>query len=252
MNSSTENVVLLGSYGGIAAPLARLLAERGCRLLLAGRNIVALQSQAADLKVRSGVEPFVEPFDALDEAGHAAFFGRCCERFGGEVTGVVLCFGTLTDQREAEQDWAKARALLDTNFTAAVSILEIAARYFETAHRGYIAAVSSVAGDRGRQSNYLYSAAKAGLSAYLQGLRNRLFRSGVHVITVKPGMVDTPMTTGIVKPRSPLVARPERVAADIDRAIRRRRNEIYTPWFWRCIMLAIRNVPEAIFKRLKL
>jgi short-subunit dehydrogenase len=112
--------------------------------------------------------------------------------------------------------------------------------------------ISSVAGDRGRGSNYVYGSAKAGLSAYLSGLRNRLFAHGVAVITIKPGFVDTSMTAGRLDPKSPLVATPERVAADIDRAIRRRRNVVYTPWFWWPIMIIIRSIPESIFKRLRL
>ena len=112
--------------------------------------------------------------------------------------------------------------------------------------------VSSVAGDRGRQSNYLYGSTKAGFSTYLDGMRNRLYRSGVTVITVKPGFVDTSMTWGLLNPKSPLVATPERVARDIARAIRRRKNTVYTPWFWALVMLAIRLVPEPIFKRLSL
>ena len=133
-----------------------------------------------------------------------------------------------------------------------MALLAPLANYLESRRRGYLAAISSVAGDRGRQSNYTYGAAKAGLTAYLQGLRNRLYRSGVHVLTIKPGFVDTRMTQGRVNPNSPLVASAARVARDIDRAIRRRRNVIYTPWFWRPIMLAVRALPEFLFKRLKL
>src|SRR6516164_9862855 len=125
------------------------------------------------------------------------------------------------------------RQSLDVNFLSAAELLEIAAAYFEPRRSGFIAAISSVAGDRGRQSNYTYGAAKAGLTAYLQGLRNRLWRAGVHVLTVNPGFVDTPMTRGRINPNSLLVATPERVARDIDRALRRRRDVLYTPWFWR-------------------
>ncbi len=141
---------------------------------------------------------------------------------------------------------------MEINLTSAVVLLSLFANYLEDRRSGYLAVISSVAGDRGRQSNYTYGAAKAGLTAYLQGLRNRLYRSGVHVLTVKPGFVDTPMTHGRVNPDSPLVASPARVARDIDWAIRRRRNVIYTPWFWRPIMLAVRLVPEFVFKRLRL
>jgi short-subunit dehydrogenase len=165
---------------------------------------------------------------------------------------VLLAFGTLPAQAEAQRDPAMARAAIDVNLTAAACLLELFAARMEARGRGWIAGISSVAGDRGRQSNYIYGAAKAGLTAYLAGLRNRLAKKGVHVVTVKPGFVDTPMTHGMVNPKSPLVASPERVAAGIVRAIRRRRNVVYLPWFWRAIMGVVTRVPEAIFKRMKL
>jgi short-subunit dehydrogenase len=131
-------------------------------------------------------------------------------------------------------------------------LLEKFATMMESQRGGCLAAISSVAGDRGRQSNYIYGAAKAGLSTFLDGLRNRMFRVGVHVLSIKPGFVDTPMTLGKINPRSPLVASPDRVARDIDRALLRRENVLYTPWFWWPIMKVIRLVPEPIFKRLGL
>ena len=124
----------------------------------------------------------------------------------------------------------------------------MAANHLERRGAGYLAAISSVAGDRGRQSNYTYGIAKAGLTAYLQGLRNRLFHAGVHVLTINPGFTDTPMTRGKVDPKSPMVASPERVARDIDRTIRKRRNVLYTPWFWGPIMMIIRLVPESVLR----
>jgi short-subunit dehydrogenase len=140
--------------------------------------------------------------------------------------------------------------MLDSNFTAAVSVLNLAADYFAARRGGFLCVLSSVAGDRGRQSNYLYGAAKGGLTVYLQGLRNRLSRSGVQVTTVKPGFVDTPMTYG--KPGLFLTATPERAARGILRAIRRRKDEVYVPGFWRWIMEIVRTVPECVFKRMKL
>ena len=151
--------------------------------------------------------------------------------------------------------------MIDVNFSAAVSVLNRFADYFELPHpalsqgervQRYICGISSVAGERGRQSNYIYGATKAAFTTYLAGLRNRLQRSGVAVITVKPGFVDTSMTWGRLNPDSPLVAQPERVGRDIVRAIRKRKNVIYTPWFWAGIMLIIRLIPEPLFKRLRL
>jgi short-subunit dehydrogenase len=158
----------------------------------------------------------------------------------------------MADEQAARRDFAQARQMIDVNFTSAVSILGLVAGHMEDRRHGWIAAVSSVAGDRGRQSNYHYGATKAALSAWLQGLRNRLHPAGVRVLTVKPGMVDTPMTEGVVDPRSPLVSTPERVAQDIDRAIRGRGNVLYTPARWALIMGVIRSLPECVFKRLRL
>jgi len=138
--------------------------------------------------------------------------------------------------------------MIDVNYTSAVSILNIAANYFEERQRGFIGAISSVAGDRGRQSNYIYGSTKAGLSVYLEGLRNRLHASGVQVLTIKPGMVDTKMTYGVVYD-SPLLASPTKVAQDISKGIEKKRNVLYTPWFWIVIMFIIKIIPEFIFKR---
>jgi short-subunit dehydrogenase len=247
----SENILILGATSGIAKELSRRLAARGCSLVLAGRDPAELGKLAADLRLRSEGRVVIEAFDALDFAGHDAFVERCLSR-PEPIDGVVLCYGSLPDQRQTETDPEEARRAIEINFTSAVTILSRFANYLERRGSGFLAAISSVAGDRGRQSNYTYGASKAGLTAYLQGLRNRLHRSGVRVLTIEPGFVDTRMTLGRVNADSPLVARPERIARDIDRAIRWRRNTIYTPWFWRPIMLVIRLVPECVFKRLRL
>lgn len=249
---SAETIAVLGATSGIARALCRRLAARGCRLVLAGRNREELDALAADLQIRYGRPAPVELFDALDLDALPRLADRCQARAEGPLTGVVLCYGAPADQAAAQADPAEARRAIEVNFTSAVLLLEPFAARFERRRSGTIAAISSVAGDRGRQSNYIYGSAKSGLSAYLQGLRNRLHRSGVHVLTIKPGFVDTPMTRGVVDPRSPLLATPERVARDIDRALRRRRDVLYTPWFWRPIMAAIGSIPERLFKRLGL
>lgn len=246
-----ETVLVLGATSGIARPLCGILAARGCRLILAGRDVPALDEMAATLRSTASREPLVEPFDALDFAGHAEFFSRCLRHVGEDSLGVVLCYGFLPDQRATEVDFDEARRTIDVNFTSAVSVLNLAANELERRRAGYVCVITSVAGDRGKRSNYLYGAAKAGLSCFLEGLRNRLHPVGVPVLTVKPGYVDTKMTRGRVDPKSWLVASPERVARDIDRAIRRRRNVIYTPWFWRWILGAARMLPECVLKRLR-
>jgi short-subunit dehydrogenase len=158
----------------------------------------------------------------------------------------------MVEQILSEVDPEQAARTIDVNFKSYVSLLNAAAMHLRERGGGFLCALSSVAGDRGRQSNYTYGAAKAGLSAYLQGLRNRLAPHGVTVITVKPGFVDTAMTWGLLKAGSALVASPQRVARDIVNAIATRRDVLYTPWFWRWIMLVIRLIPERVFKRLRL
>lgn len=248
----SKNLVVVGATSGIARALCQELGRDGHRLVLAGRAPEELEKCAADLRVRYHTEAWVELFEALDFATHPAFFKRCLTRFDGELDGFVLCHGYMTDQATTEHDWSEAQQTIDINFTAAVSLLMLAANYFEPRKKGCIVALSSVAGDRGRMSNYTYGAAKAGLSAYLQGLRHRLHRAGVQVLTVKPGFVDTPMTAGLLNPQSPLVASPEHIARDINRAMHKRTDVLYTPWFWRVIMGVLRTLPERIFKRLKL
>ncbi len=243
---------MLGATSGIARALGHVMAERGVDLVLAGRRADELERDAADLAIRTRARVQVEPFEALDFDGHEAFYRRAQAAAGGPFDGVVLAYGYMADQATTERDFTAARRTLDVNFTSAVSILSLVATEMESRGAGWIAAISSVAGDRGRQSNYTYGASKAGLSAYLGGLRNRLHKSGVHVLEVRPGFVDTPMTQGLLDPGSPLVASPETVARAIDRAIRAKRDIVYTPWFWRGIMTTIRSIPESIFKRLKL
>jgi decaprenylphospho-beta-D-erythro-pentofuranosid-2-ulose 2-reductase len=248
----SESVAILGASSGIARALCHRLAARGCRLILAGRSLGELHALAADLEVRYGQLAVVETFDALACDDLPDFVTRCLGHFDGKLACVVLCYGYLAPEVGVPADPAAARRTIEINFTSAVLILESFARDFERRRWGSIVAISSVAGDRGRQSNYLYGAAKGGLTIYLQGLRNRLHGAGVHVLTVKPGFVDTAMTAGRIDPSSPLLASPERVARDIDRALTKRALVLYTPWFWRAIMALIVMVPEIVFKRLKL
>lgn len=247
-----ENVVVVGATSGIARALIAELAGRGCGLVLAGRNIEELERCAADLRVRFQGPAAVERFEAENFDDYHSFWARCAVHCQNGIDGVVVCHGYLPEQPQAQQSFVELRKSFDVNFLSPAALLEIAAAYFVQRGKGYIAAISSVAGDRGRQSNYLYGAPKAGLSAYLQGLRNRLHPHGIAVLTIKPGFVATRMTEGRINPNSPLVAKPERVARQIDRAIRRRRNVLYTPPIWRVIMTVVCALPEAIFKRLKL
>jgi decaprenylphospho-beta-D-erythro-pentofuranosid-2-ulose 2-reductase len=242
-----STVLVLGAGSTIAQETIRQLAEDKMNLILAGRRIDEIEILRSDLEIRYGIKASVKKFDALDFDHHEDFFNEVVEESNG-IDGVLLMYGAMADQKEAEKSFSISRNMIDVNYTSAVSILNIAANYFEEKRQGFICAVSSVAGDRGRKSNYIYGSTKAGLSVYMEGLRNRLHESGVQVLTVKPGMVDTKMTYGVVKD-SPLLASPTKVARDIHKGIKKRKDVIYTPWFWIIIMLIIKLIPEKIFKR---
>jgi len=239
-------LLILGGNSDIALAIARVFAkEEHSDVVLASRDMEILEKRAADIRVRYGVHAEAVYFDACDYGSHSAFYADLTPK----PDGVVLAFGAYADQSEVGDDFEKSRLLIDTNLTGAVSILGIVAGDFERRRHGFIIGIGSVAGLRGRQSNYLYGASKAGLGVYLAGLRNRLFTSGVHVMTVLPGFVRTKMTESLDLPGA-LTARPDEVAADIYRGFRKGKNTIYTKWFWQIIMGLIRATPEPIFKRL--
>ena len=244
----SESVLILGATSAIARATATAFAARGDALYLAARDLDELQRSAADLRLRYGVEVRYGLFDAEATETHEAFFQSVIAAMPN-LSGVVLAFGYLGDQ-QAARDFSVGAKVIAANFTGAASMLSLCADYFEPLQRGFIIGISSVAGDRGRQSNYVYGAAKGALSLYLQGLRNRLFASGVRVITIKPGFVDTAMTFGL--PGLFLVASPQDIGACIVRALGKSADVVYLPWFWRYIMLIIQHIPEPIFKRMKL
>ena len=241
-------VLVLGATSGIARSMTLALAAEGHTVVLAGRDADELGRLAKDASIRSGSKAVVREFDAEATETHREFVASVVEEFG-DLDGVVVAFGYLGDQATAETDWSEARAILDRNFTGAVSVMLAAAERMEARRYGWIVALSSVAGDRGRASNYLYGAAKGGLSVFLQGLRARLSKVGVHVLTVKPGPVDTAMTFGMGK--MPLMADPEVVGKAIVRALHARKDEVYIPGPWRMIMALIRHLPERVMKRAK-
>jgi len=246
----TKTVLIIGATSGIARELAKEFARRKYALILAARDGEELETIAADLGVRYGAKISLQSFDALNYRTHAAFWKRCLADCDNDLHGVVVCFGALAPQEEAERDWAVSRAMIDANYTSCVSILNLAANYYEERKRGFIAALSSVAGDRGRTGNYIYGSTKSGLNVYLQGVRQRLAKSNVSVTTVKPGPVDTGMTWGMDK--LPLLAPPEKIAADTFRAIRRRADVVYTPAPWLIVMAILRIIPERIWKKISL
>lgn len=242
-------IVILGVTSAIARATANAFAAAGQDLVIAARDEGELNRIAADIEVRYTVRAHAVALDAEDPASVDLLFDRC-HQAAPHIAGVVLGFGYMESQSAAQEDAAIIRRTFSINLTEAAVILEQFAAHFERQGTGFIAGISSVAGDRGRQSNYIYGTSKAGFSAYLQGLRNRLHHSGVRVITIKPGFVDTKMTFGL--PGLFLVATPEAAGRAIHRAIVKGKDVAYVPWFWRYIMLIIRAIPERVFKRLKL
>ncbi|HXB08825.1 MAG TPA: SDR family oxidoreductase [Puia sp.] len=241
------SVLLLGASSDIAAALARKFASAGHDIQLAARNVHRLEPLRADLSIRYGIRTTLLEFDARSFDRHTAFWAGLTDK-----PDITICvFGFLGDQTVAESDWAECRNILEVNYVGAVSILNIVANEYIALGKGAIVGISSVAGERGRKSNYLYGSAKAGFTAYLSGLRNRLFHHGRHVLTVNPGFVDTRMTEGLPLPPL-LTATPEQVASAVFKAVEKKKNIIYVKWFWRWIMLIIKTIPESLFKKLDL
>jgi len=244
-----NRVLVIGATSAIAIATLRCLVSSGDRVCLVARNANRLEAVAADLRIRNGADVQTVVMDCLAFEQHETLVGDAVQRLGG-IDTVLIAYGTLPSQPDCEQDFAAARRELEINALSVMSLLTYLANYMEARHSGTIAVIGSVAGDRGRQSNYVYGAAKGAVSVFLQGLRNRLQRSGVHVLTVKPGFVDTPMTASFSK--GLLWAQPERVGRGICKAISKRRNVVYLPAFWYLVMFAIRSIPESLFKRLQL
>jgi short-subunit dehydrogenase len=238
--------LILGGSSAIGRALAIVAAQRGHDVLLAGRDLEDLERSAADIRISAGRKADALAFDALALDTHAAFAADVAQR--AETLNIALLFAVMPEQEEMNVDPKSAAQCIEGTLTGAVSILQHLALKLEDKGKGIVIGFGSVAGDRGRRKNYVYGAAKAGLDAYLSGLRNRLGRKGVHVMTVKPGFVDTAMTWG--KPGLFLVASPADVARRCLNAAERGRNIVYVPWFWRWIMLVIRTIPESIFKKL--
>lgn len=247
-----QRIVIFGATSAIASACARLWVAQGNSLFLVGRNQTKLKNQLADLRVRSILDQAIDGMDAdlnnIDQ--HDSLFDRAEAALGG-IDIVLVAQGCLPDQSDCEQSVALTMDMLQTNALSPVSLLTIAANRLEAQGSGVIGMINSVAGDRGRQSNYVYGAAKGMVALFMQGLRNRLAHKGVAVVTIKPGFVDTPMTAHFENKGS-LWAQPETIAKDIVHAIEKRLSVVYTPWIWRWIMLIIRHIPEIIFKRLSL
>jgi decaprenylphospho-beta-D-erythro-pentofuranosid-2-ulose 2-reductase len=245
-----KNIVIVGATSAIATACAREWAAKGARFFLVARNRERLEQVAADLIGRGAASatPWQLDIDRLDE--HAAMFAGCAAQMDS-IDIVLIASGTLPDQAACQNEASVAAREFQTNALSLIALLTPIANRLEAQRHGTLAVISSVAGDRGRPSNYLYGSAKAALQAFLEGLRARLFKADVHVIDVRPGFVATPMTAGLPLPER-LVATPEKVAQDIVHGIDKQRDVLYTPWFWWGIMLIIRSVPRFLFKRASL
>ncbi len=242
--------LVLGATSAIAREFARRVAESGCDVLLAARDIDDAAATAADIAIRTGQRCETVAFDATDTGAQAALVERAKTFASDSTLNVFLAFGTMPEQAAIDADPALIGPTIAANFTAAVEILQRFAPVLEAQGSGAVVAIGSVAGDRGRLKNYVYGSAKAGLHAYLQGLRARLCRSGVHVVTLKPGFVDTAMTWGL--PGMFLVASPGTIADAALAAVAKKRDIVYAPLFWWGIMTIIRHIPERIFKKLNI
>ena len=244
-----KKVMIVGATSAIAGATARIFAADGARILLVARNHERLITLAEDLKICGAdiVDVFVLDVNEIEK--HDELLTYADKALGG-LDIVLIAYGTLSDQQACEQSVSKTLQELNTNGISTIALLTLIANRFEEQGYGCIAAISSVAGDRGRQSNYVYGTAKAALSTFLQGLRNRLYKSGVKVLTIKPGFVDTPMTASFDK--GFLWSQPETIARGIVRAIEKKSDIVYLPFFWKGIMIIIKSIPERFFKRLSL
>ena len=244
----SETWIILGATSAMARAFARKVAASGATVLLAGRDMEDITTLAADCRLRGATQAEALAFDARKPKGFADLIARMAAEEG--TLNAAVFVGSMPDQSQIDADPSLMDGTIADSFTGPARFLQMLAPLIEARGGGTVVGVGSVAGDRGRLGNYVYGAAKAGFHTYLSGLRNRLARAGGHVVTVKPGFVDTAMTWGL--PGMFLVAAPEAVADDILMAIKKRRNVIYTPFFWRYIMLIIRHIPEPIFKKMKI
>lgn len=244
----SDTWVILGASSAMARAFARDMAVEGAALVLCGRDTTDLKRDAKDLAIRGAADVAVFAYDTRKPASGEPILAHARNSEG--TLNVAAFTGSMPPQKQVEADPGLLDGVVTDNFTGAATFLLALAPELERRGAGAVVGVGSVAGDRGRLGNYAYGAAKAGFHAFLAGLRNRLGRSGVHVLTVKPGFVDTAMTWGLEGMF--LVASPERVSADIRRAVKKKRNVIYTPVHWLGIMTIIRTIPERIFKKMRI
>lgn len=244
-----RKVLIVGATSAIAHETAKLFANDGTELFLVGRSSEKLAAVRDDLIVRGSKRVATFLLDVNEVKRHEELVDSALRTLG-RIDIVFVAHGTLGDQEMCGRSVTETLNELNTNCISVISLLTILANYFEEQKRGMIVVITSVAGDRGRKSNYVYGTAKGAVNIFLQGLRNRLHRIGVSVVTIKPGFVDTPMTASMKK--NFLLADPRSVGKGIYRAIGKGKDVAYIPWFWHPIMALVRSIPETVFKRLEL
>ncbi len=240
---SGERIAIFGATSAIAQGTALLLTQRGCDLVLVGRNAARLEAVGADLRIRGKRPVRCVVADLADVGRHPELLAGV-----GDIDGALVAHGVLGDQERAERDFDHARQILDVNFTSAASLVTHLANQLEKRGRGRLVVIGSVAGDRGRKANYVYGASKAALDVLMQGVRHRLAGTGIQVLTVKPGIIDTPMTAHL--PKTSMFASSSEAARGILAAMDRGAGVAYVPGRWRWIMMVIRNIPERVFHRM--
>jgi decaprenylphospho-beta-D-erythro-pentofuranosid-2-ulose 2-reductase len=244
-----KRILIMGATSAIAEATARRFAARGDALFLVGRNALRLQAVADDLKLRGALMAQTYLLDACEMDRYSNMLDAAAAQMGG-IDAALIAHGTLSDQAACQASIDLLMQEFATNALSAMALCTHLANRFQAQRHGVIAVISSVAGDRGRQSNYVYGAAKATVTAFTSGLRQRLYPLGVSVVTIKPGFVATPMTAAFRK--GILWASPDAVARSIEHAMDRGTAVVYAPWFWRPIMWVITSVPEFLFRRLKI
>lgn len=243
-----KKILVLGATSSIAIETDKLFANAGADFYLAARNKDQLETIAQDLRTR-GSSVYTHCIDLKDPSIHSALINSAHQKLG-RIDIIFLAYGILPEQKECETDQQALLDAMNVNFLSPASILLESVPILESQKSGTIVAISSVAGDRGRKSNFIYGSAKAGLTTFLAGLRNKLSPSGVHVVTVLPGFVDTKMTEHL--PKNKLFAKPAEIGNGIVNAVNKKKDVVYLPWFWIFIMMIIRNIPEKIFKKMNL
>jgi len=251
LKPTSKSVLVLGSVSAVGRAIAHEFAREGYSLLLGDIETEENERIAKDIRIRYHVFCDTLFFDASDFDSHPVFLEKVIEKFNGIPEGLVICFGYMPVQEEAQKDFNLIKRTIDINFTGTVSILERVISKFEERNYGFAIVISSVAGDRGRKSNYIYGSTKGALTRYLEGLQHRLSSTKVHLLLVKPGFMDTAMTYGLNLPQR-LLASPEEAGRILYTAWKRKKQVVYVKWFWRYIMLIIQHLPRFVFHRTQL